>query len=218
MSVKSWQGRISGEVIDVRFAFSSTVSKVSVGYGDNVKANQILAALDRKLFQNELDKELADYERVRAQFEVYVAKQGEPQTDIAKFEKIQIQSLLTASVKAVELAHLRLDQTHLLSPVTGQVLSTGGLRPGLHVTPSSHPFQLLDSASLVFLFEVDWADISLFPLNQPVRVRLEGISESIPAQLLPFVPPLSGKSPAFRARLSDSSSINLGCPGILTFE
>ena len=126
-----YKGNIAADTIEVRFAFSGKVARILKKPGDRVRAGELLASLETKVLQAELDKELADYERVRAEFEIFAVKVRDPQTDIEKFEKTRMQSLLNAAVKAVELAKYRMDQTALASPVEGIVVSDDGLRPGM---------------------------------------------------------------------------------------
>lgn len=168
MAGAKYPGLVVGDIIEVRFASSGKVTHVAKRAGDTVTTGQLLAILDQKILQMELDKQLADYERTRAEFEIFVRKLGEPQTDIAKFQKTQIQAELNASVKAVEIAKYRLDQTGLISPVSGVIINDGLIRPGLNITPASNSYKILDSSSLRFQIQI--GPDSLVQFTDPKQV------------------------------------------------
>jgi membrane fusion protein (multidrug efflux system) len=211
-------GYITGEIISVRFAFSGKISKVNVKAGDHVTRGQILSSLDRTQLQMELDKELKDFERIRADFEIFVKKQGDDASDLARFEKIRQQSLLDVSVKAVELAKSRLDQADLISVVEGTVISNGGLRTGMYITPGANPVDILDSSSLVFMVPVEWEDLGKFVVGSQFKVQLVGIPDEIPAAVMSFIPPADPKkSPQINFKLDTTIPVFPGLPGKILF-
>lgn len=168
---KKLEGVVVSDLIDVRFAYSGKVVSVRKKRGDAVKIWEGIASLDRKILQNELDRQLADYEKVRAQFEIFNIKhQGGD--DTTKFLRQEAQAELNASVKEVELAKYKLDQADLISPVNGTVVDLGGLVAGLNVTPSSNPVKIVDSESLRFRFVVHQDDLDEFMKPQKVNVAL----------------------------------------------
>lgn len=71
---KSLNGAVIADLIEVRFAYSGKVVSVRKKRGDAVKIWEGIASLDRKILQTELDRQLADYEKVRAQFEIFNIK------------------------------------------------------------------------------------------------------------------------------------------------
>ena len=153
------------EIIELRFAYSGRIVSLAKHEGDIVKNGEVVASLDRKILQTELDRQLADYEKVRARFEMFKAKQ-----ESDKFLQQIAQSELEASVKDVEIAKFKMDQADLACPVLGTVLGLGGLRVGLYVTPSSNPVKILDSNSLKFKFDIAQNDLAQF--LKPVRVKI----------------------------------------------
>jgi len=102
-----------------------------------------------------LDKELADFEKVRAEFEIFVLNNPKPADDMTKYKKIQAQATLNASVKAVELAKFNLDAVDLKSPVNGIVIDNSQLRVGLNITPGGYSYKILDMDSVVIEAETD---------------------------------------------------------------
>lgn len=162
--------------MELRFAYSGKIVALGKSEGDLVNIGNVIASLDRKILQTELDRQLADYEKVRAQFEMFKAKQNDD-----KFLAQISQSELNASVKDVELSKFKMDQADLVSPITGTLIDLGGLRVGLYVTPSSNPVKILDSNSIKFKFEIGQNDLEKFliPVKAVIsfpkmKVKFEG--------------------------------------------
>ena len=120
----------------------------------------LMASLDKKQLQAELDRQLADFERIRAEFEIAAKKLGESEID--KYLKTQEQAKLNVAVKDVEIAKARLDQADLYSPVNGIIKSAGGVRPGLNITPASNAFVIIDMDSLVYRIKVNEKEVVKF--------------------------------------------------------
>jgi len=158
------KGTTWAEEIEVRFAFSGRIATVSKKAGDRVAKGNLLASLDKKQLQAELDRQLADFERIRAEFEIAAKKLGESEID--KYLKTQEQAKLNVAVKDVEIAKARLDQTDLYSPVNGLVKSNGGLRAGLNITAASNPYVIIDLDSLVYRIRVSSKEIEKY-MNRP---------------------------------------------------
>ncbi len=75
-----------------------------------------------------------------------------------------IQADLDASVRDVELAKYKLDQTDLYAPCNGQIIDLGGNIVGLNVTPSANAIKIIKN-ELVFRLEIKAEDVHLF--NNP---------------------------------------------------
>ncbi|HJZ06208.1 hypothetical protein A2634_02050 [Candidatus Amesbacteria bacterium RIFCSPHIGHO2_01_FULL_48_32] len=148
-------GMVTADEIEVRYAFSGKVAVVKKKRGDTVKKGEVLAALDTKMLQMELDLQLADYERKRAEFEIFAKRNPNPGDDLTKYAKQIEQAQLNASVKEVEIAKAKMDQATLISPVNGTVVDDGGNRVGLNVSPASNAFKILDLDALRFETELD---------------------------------------------------------------
>jgi multidrug resistance efflux pump len=54
----TYKGEIKAKVIEVRFAQSGLVSYVAKRTGDTVSKGNVLASLDKKILQQQLDSEL----------------------------------------------------------------------------------------------------------------------------------------------------------------
>lgn len=166
----TYQGEVKAKIVEVRFSMSGMVSYVAKKTGDLVSKGNVLASLDKKVLQRELDSELLDYEKVRADFEAYGLKNGEPVDDMGRFLKKQKQASLDLSVKSVELAKARLDQVNLFSPVSGVIIDDSNIAAGIYVSPASSPFIVLDTSSFYFEFEIDQEDLVKF--KEPIEMEI----------------------------------------------
>ncbi len=212
MAESLFEGVIKAKIIEVRFAVAGRLSLINRKKGDSVKKGELLASLDKKISQTQLDKELADFEKVRAEFEIFNIKKGEPQDEIGKYLKKQVQADLDTAVKAVELAKAQLDQLDLFSPAEGIVLEDSNLTPGIYLTPASSPFSVLDTGSFYFEFEVNQADLIFFRDPRQITVKLSGIEKVIAGQTRPVISSAKGKL-SIIADLQDKSGLILGLAG-----
>jgi len=144
-------GQIKGRTIEARFAFSGKLVALRKNIGDSVSKGEVLASLDRKLLQLELDQKLADHMVIRN-------------------KKVLVQADLDASVRDVEQAKYKLDQVDLVSPVAGIVLDDGGCKINMNITPSANAFVILDTTSIVFRVLIKPEDVNKFvnPVSLPI--------------------------------------------------
>jgi len=171
------QGVVQADIVEARFPFSGQIALVVKKVGNLVHKGNLLAALDKKYLQAELDHQLSQYEQVRAQFEIFDRKNPNPSDDILKFQKSIEQSQLNASVKEVELSKMRLDQTSLISPVSGLIVDDGSCRVGQYITPASSAYKILDQESYFVRVELDYAKFKYFSVTRPATVKIKDIPE-----------------------------------------
>lgn len=138
------------QIISLRFSEGGRLAWIKCGPGNLVKKGQALAGLDPKPIQTQLDIELADYRRIRAEFDQLSRKIPEPKNEDEKTQKEISQSRLEVSVKTVERYKLQLDALTLVAPLDAVVLETESLVPGVNLTPSGFPITLAALDSTVF--------------------------------------------------------------------
>jgi multidrug resistance efflux pump len=199
--VESIKGKITADVIEARFAYAGKVAGVNKKPGDTVKIGDLLATLDRKQQQTVLDKELADYEKVRAEFEIFALNNPNPDDDLTKYKKTEVQATLNASVKAVELAKFSLDEADLKSPVNGIVIDNNGMRSGMYITPGSYAFKIIDTDTICAETK------ALIPAGTKVKIK-HGDTET-EGTVLPLIPSLKGK-PAVRIKPENTDGLGIG--------
>ncbi len=168
----TFKGVVKARIVDVRFATSGRLTFVKKFTGDSVKKGDLLACLDRKILQTTLDRELADFEKVRADFEIFNQKNPNPTEAIDKYLKTEKQAMLNASVKSVELAKANLDQCDLFSPVDGVVVDDSNVVPGLNITPAGSSFKIIDVSSYFVEVEIKEKDFKDFKEEKEVKIRV----------------------------------------------
>lgn len=193
MEGKVFKGKIKARIIELRFANSGKLTNLYKKRGDSVKKGDLVASLDKKLLQAELDKQLGDFEKVRAEFEIFNLEKGEPKDDITKYLKSAKQATLNISVKEVELAKAKLDQADLFSPVEGIIIDDSDLVAGIYLTPSSNPIKVLETNSYFFEVEIDQKDLSPFLISKPMNIMFEGIDKMYQGNTKPIIPSADGK-------------------------
>lgn len=177
--MKSFEGKVVGKIYEVRFAFSGQVSWVGKSTGEKVTKGEHLASLDTKTLQTDLDRQLADYERIRAEF------------DTSK--NIKTQSNLNVSVKDVETAKQKLDQVNLFSPVDGVIIESENLIAGLNVTPANSAIKILDLNSLSFVFQVNQDNLEKFFKSTKIKIKFNKPKVELEAQTSPVSYGQNGK-------------------------
>jgi len=115
---------------------------VGVKKGDIVKKGQGLAKLDDKLDKIDLDIDLANYRRARAEFEDVARKLPSPQNEEEKGVKEIAQAKLDVAVKKVEKQKYMMDKLTLVSPVNGEIVDDSDLVAGMNITPSGFPMTI----------------------------------------------------------------------------
>jgi len=212
MAENIFKGKIKAKIIDVRFAVSGKLVVLNKKRGDLVKKGELIASLDKKILQTQLDKELADFEKVRAEFEIFNLKKGEPTDDIGKYLKKQMQADLDGSVKAVEIAKAEMDKTDLFSPVEGVIVDDSSLVPGVYITPASYSIKILDQSSFYFEIEIDQSNLPLFINSRSVTVKISGLEKVISGQTKPILSQENGKL-VVEVELQDKGGLLVGLEG-----
>jgi len=123
----------------MRFYQGGTVILVGVKKGDLVKKGQVLAKLDDKLAKIDLEIDLANYRRTRAEFEEVARKYLNPGNEEEKGIKEIAQAKLDVAVKKVEKQKYEMEKLALISPVDGEIVDDSELVAGMNVTPSGFP-------------------------------------------------------------------------------
>ena len=171
-----FEGQVSAKIVDARFAISGKIVKVNRSKNEKVAKGELLASLDSKILQTELDRELSDHEKIRADWDFFTQKYPNP-TDDLEYTKKEKQASLNASVKQVEIAKYRLDQANLFSPVEGILYDDGGIIAGQNVTPAGSAIKIIDTSSYYFEFEIEQKDVVNFNQTKNCKVIIEGIGE-----------------------------------------
>lgn len=212
---KVFKGKVNARIIDVRPGISGKISKITKRIGDSVKKGELLVSLDRGILQTQLDRQLADFRKVRGDFEVFSQKNPDPKTEIDIYLKTQKQAQLDASVKDVELAKARLDQCDLFSPVNGIVFDDNNIASDLYVTPSTGSMEIVDSDSFFFEMEIEQEDIAYFKKQREGKIKMGGLLENLKGKTEPVIS--NGKKFLVCIPLKNSKDLLIGLNGEADF-
>ena len=113
----------TGHVHDIASRVAGTVIDVAVDDNDFVKKGQVLARLDPRDFQVQVDRAQADYKRAKADFERMQVLRGSPNGDMAisKQEYDQMEANLGVAKAALDDARNQLDYCTIRAPEDGRV-------------------------------------------------------------------------------------------------
>lgn len=206
----SFKGEIKARIIEVRFAISGKIAKVNRVIDEKINKGELLASLDRKILQTELNLQLSDYEKVRSDWDNFTLKNPNPTNDLL-FTKQQKQASLNSSVQQVEIAKAKLDQCDLFSPITGIILDDGGIVEGQYITPSANSIKIIDFNSYYFEFEIEQNDIQKFSQNIKGKISLTGVGGEIDGETIGIF--ADGKKFFVKVNLVNPQNLLLGMKG-----
>ncbi|OGD71887.1 hypothetical protein A3A84_00645 [Candidatus Collierbacteria bacterium RIFCSPLOWO2_01_FULL_50_23] len=211
---------VSNNLISLRFPEGGKLISLSCHSGQIVKKGDPLAALDPKPIQTQLEIELADFRRTRAEFDQLTRQLPVPKTEDEKTKKEIAQSKLDVSVKSVEKIKGQLDGLNLYSPTDAVIVSAEGLIVGINITPSGFPIILAPLTSAVFETPVPEENFYQLHPGQGARVTLKSgfASESEVTLLSPQSIGSNGFfNVHFRLPGMDLTNFRLGTSGKVSF-
>lgn len=171
----------------IQFQASGKLAWVGVQKGQLVKKWQAIASLNRESLQQNLKKELLDYQKERWDFE---QDQDNYKTSGLPLEK----SIITDEVKRIlekaqfdldsavidyELAKLSFDLAVIYTPIEGIVTGIDSPVPGINITPATARFTVTNPNSMYFEVKVDEADIGQIKEGVEVRIALDAYPEEV---------------------------------------
>ncbi len=169
--------------VALKFQTSGLLSWVGVKEGDSVAKGQVIAQLDARDVQKSLEKSLRDYSATRNDFEETwrVTYKGTDHptgalTDTVKRILEKNQWNLEKSVLDVELKHLALEYSRLVTPIAGIVTHIDTPVAGVNITPAGAVFEIIDPSSIVFEAKIDETDVGELAVGQKATVSLDAFS------------------------------------------
>ena len=187
---------VSNALISLRFAESGKLNFLKCHPGQIVKRGDLLASLDPKPIQTQLDIELADFRRTRAEFDQLTRQIPIAKTEDEKTKKEIAQSKLDVSVKTVEKYKLQLDDLNLYSPADAVIINSDGLLEGINITPSGFPIILAPLDSAVFECLVNEDNFYQIHPDQKAKISLKN-GFSIDSEVIYLSPESIGNDNTF---------------------
>lgn len=168
--------------VDLSFIAGGKLVYLGVQKGDSVAEGEVIARLDQRTAQKNLETTLRTYSVQRNTFEQTKDDKKEEIIDsVSKSTEIQRilqnnQYDLEKAVLSVELQALAKEQSVLTTPISGIVTRADVKSAGVNVGPTT-TFTIADPAGLVFKMDVDEADIGKVVEGLPVKVILDAFPD-----------------------------------------
>lgn len=175
-------GTVSSETsVDLHFLSAGKLAYLGVKKGDLVKAGQVIANLDLRTVQKNLETELRDYASQRITFDQTRTDNQNRTPDEALNDSMKHilqnnQYDLEKAVISVELQDLARQQAILVSPINGIITATDVTTSGVNVTTTT-TFTIADPKNLIFKIDIDEADIGKVKLDQKAKVTLDAFPD-----------------------------------------
>lgn len=205
--------------VELKFQASGKLAWVGVKEGDTVAPGQVLATLDRREVQKNLEKALRDYSAERNDFEqtwrvTYDGKKpNDAFNDTIKRILEKNQWNLEKAVLDVELKHLAVEFAALVTPIGGIVTHIDTPVAGVNITPATAAFAVADPNSLVFEATVDETDVGSLIVGQQATITLDAFPEATYSGTITYISYISqqssGGATVFPVKVSFSRPENL---------
>lgn len=168
---------VSENSVDLSFLAGGKLVYVGAKKGDDVKKGQVIASLDQRTVEKNLQSALRDYASARNDFEDTKDDNAEATPQTAPSEEIRrilenSQNDLDKAVISVELQTLAREQSVLVSPIDGILTKSGADKPGMNISPTT-VYSIEDLDNLVFQIDVDEADVGKITLGMPAKITLD---------------------------------------------
>lgn len=214
--------------VELKFQTSGKLTWVGVKEGDHVNAYQAIASLDSREVQKNLEKALRDYSNERNDFEqtwrvTYDGKKpNDAFNDTVKRILEKNQWDLEKAVLDVELKHLALEFSTLITPISGIVTHIDTPVAGVNITPATSVFALADPKSLIFEANVDETDVGSLVLGQKAAILLDAFPEATYSGTITYISytsqQSSGGATVFPVKVSfdQPENLRIGLNGDIT--
>lgn len=168
--------------VDLVFHTTGKVVYVGAKKGDRVTAGQVIATIDQRTAQKNLENALRDYASTRNDFEDTIDEQGNINAQQAPNDQVRRilennQYDLEKAVSSVELQQIAKENSVLISPINGVITRADVPVAGMHASPTS-TYTVVDPDSVVFQIEIDSADVGRVKLGQPVKITLDAYPDA----------------------------------------
>lgn len=173
---------------ELRFNTPSKVVWLGVEKGDQVKKWQSIASLDRRILEKNLQVKLlshkssvVDFEETQDNYDVqgWSLDHILNNDDVTEEEKRILEKSqfgLDRSDLEVEIADIALKEAVLVSPISGTVISTGGLVEGENLTATNlaiKTIKVADLSTLYFVAQIDEVDLGKVQIGQKVEIQID---------------------------------------------
>jgi macrolide-specific efflux system membrane fusion protein len=229
----SLSGKIEAEEkTTLRFQTSGMLSWVGVKEGDFVKKYQVVAMLDQREVQKNLQKYLNTYMDSRWDFEqavddnkTYVYQTTDLGEEMKRLIE-QAQFSLNNAVIDVELKDLAIKYSRLSTPIEGIVVKVGSPYSGVNITPTQAEIEIVNPETVYFSVTADQTEVVQLTKDMNGDIVLDSYPDKqLKGQiyLLSFTPKSGETGTVYEARMKINDTnknyqYRLGMTGDATFN
>jgi membrane fusion protein (multidrug efflux system) len=162
------------------------VARVLVRQGDHVKRRQVLARLDARLLQAQLDKAVAN--RKQAEFELERTKTLAPRKLISENALRQVQTKVEITKADESVLRTRLEYMTIRAPFDGHIAERL-VEPGDVASKHTHLLTIVDSSKLVTDVQVSELLVSRLNIGDRADVSIDALGGTVyPGKILRIYP------------------------------
>jgi RND family efflux transporter MFP subunit len=175
---------------DLTFLTAGQLIYVGAKKNDVVRAGQLIAQIDTRTVQKNLETALLNVSEQKNTFDQTIYNNRDKILDDTMRRILaNNQSDLTKAVNSVELQDLARQQSFLTAPIAGILTRADAIVAGAIVGPTT-VYEVVDPKSLVFTMDVDEADIGKINVGQEVVISLDAYptdSLTLPVDSIDYV-------------------------------
>lgn len=171
----------SPTMVNLTFLAGGKLSYVGVKKGDRINKYQVIATLDQRTAQKNLENALIAYSQQRLTFDSTQEANGNRKPVDALNDTMRRllennQYDLNKTINSVELSAIAKEQSTLVSPISGIVIRADVTVAGVNIGATT-TYTVADPTNLVLYADVDESDISKIKQGQQMNIVLDAYPE-----------------------------------------
>lgn len=161
----------------LRFAAGGKLTFVGAKESDLVKKWQTLATIDARSAKKNLEMQLNEFDVQRLEFANQMDTRKDTLREDPELRRIeQDQIALNQKVLGVEIQSLAIEETRLISPIEGILVSAPQAVSGTNVLPTD-VYEIFNPKTMFFEAYVDEVDVANVYVGQVARLRLDAFRD-----------------------------------------
>lgn len=179
----------------LRFLAGGKVVFLGAKEGDSIKKWQTIATIDAASLQKQFDQTMNQYLKERWDYEQYrddvVENSDGTERIIPDLETRRLvdknQWDLENSVLSVEIQNIAIQNTRMVSPIQGVLVSTPVVVAGTQLSPTDY-FEVVNPDTLIFRAAIDEVDIGGIKIDQTANISLDAYPEESFTTAVKYIP------------------------------
>lgn len=179
----------------LRFLAGGKVVFLGAKEGDSIKKWQTIATIDAASLQKQFDQTMNQYLKERWDYEQYRDDVVENSDGTERvIPDLQTRRLvdknqwdLENSVLSVEIQNIAIQNTRMVSPIQGVLVSTPVVVSGTQLSPTDY-FEVVNPDTLIFRAAIDEVDIGGIKIDQTANISLDAYPDESFSTAVKYIP------------------------------